>query len=91
MIQGHQAILYDDYRAFKIDLNGFFDMSRIIEWLNATIYKASMLPKTYIKHLMGHLYTPYMTPGAKRASERPLPHASKTSNFRKRDHFFTSS
>ena len=69
-------------------------MSRIIEWLKTTIYKASMLPKTYTKHdntLLGHLYTPYMTPGAKRASERPLPHASKTSNFGKRDHFSTSS
>ena len=69
-------------------------MSRIIEWLQVTIYKASMLPKTYIKHdntLMGHLYTPYMTPGAKRASERPLSHASKTSNFGKRDQYFTLS
>ena len=61
-------------------------MSRIIEWLQVTIYKASMLPKTYIKHnntLLGHLYTPYMTPGAKRASIGQNLHASKTSNFAK--------
>ena len=51
-------------------------MSSFKKELYTMVYRLPMLPITYTKHtsaLLGHLYTPYMTPGAKRASDDPQP------------------
>lgn len=68
-------------------------MSSFKKELYTMVYRLPMLPITYTKHtsaLLGHLYTPYMTPGAKRASDGPHPQASKTSNVAKRERFLAT-